>query len=119
MGVVCSVQWFRRHPETPRVSPCYLSFFGYVSPCTTPDLAAGCPIQAFVMNRRLMGEKGEEEKRKEKKIEEKKKILYRSIFWNIYSTAYKGGIFEKYKKKTREKGKGTNTRNPSNDIHIR
>ena len=52
-----------------------LIFFGYVSPCTTPDLAAGCPIQAFVMNRRLMGEKGEEEKRKEKKIEEKKNIV--------------------------------------------
>lgn len=52
-----------------------LIFFGYVSPCTTPDLAAGCPIQAFVMNRRLMGEKGEEEKREEKKIEEKKKNI--------------------------------------------
>ena len=80
-----------------------LIFFGYVSPCTTPDLAAGCPIQAFVMNRRLMGERGG--RKKKRKENRRKKKLYRSIFWNIYSTAYKGGIFEKYKKRQEKKEK--------------
>ena len=77
---------------------------------TTHDLAAGCSIRAFVMNRRLMGQKGKEEKEKEKKL--RKKNIVQIQFWNIYSTAYKGGIFENIKKK-REEIKGTITRNPS------
>ena len=85
-----------------------LIFFGYVSPCTTPDLAAGCPIQAFVMNRRLMGQKGKEEKEKEKKL--RKKNIVQIQFWNIYSTAYKGGIFEKYKKEKRRDKRHDNSK---------
>ena len=80
-----------------------LIFFGYVSPCTTPDLAAGCPIQAFVMNRRLMGEKGEEEKREEKKIEEKKKKYCTDPYFGISTAQHIRVEFLKNIKKRQEK----------------
>ena len=60
------------------------------------------------MNRRLMGQKGKEEKEKEKKL--RKKNIVQIQFWNIYSTAYKGGIFEKYKKEKRRDKRHDNSK---------
>ena len=101
----------QEHPETPRVSPCYLSFFGYVSPCTTPDLAAGCPIQAFVMNRRLMGERGG--RKKKRKENRRKKKYCTDPYFGISTAQHIRVEFLKNIKKKREEIKGTITRNPS------
>lgn len=51
-----------------------LIFFGYVLPCTIPDLAAGCPIQASWIGTLWKGG------RKEKERKPKKKKMYRSNF---------------------------------------
>lgn len=65
-GAVCN--WFRnipKHRAFHHVTYLFMAMLRHVH--TTHDLAAGCSIRAFVMNRRLMGQKGKEEKEKEKK----------------------------------------------------